>query len=330
MQNTSETLSPLPAKDRGELFLARLIFAWQQLFARPVVDYVPQPMQVYDIPAAAGHVARPAQGARSIPRIIWAFWTGPKCPDLIQRCFANWREMCPDFDIRILDEQSVLQYVDAIPPQLNGAIAPKRADWIRVELLARYGGIWVDASTILTRSLDWVIEEQARTNADFVGYYLKRFTRDADYPVVENWFLAAPPQSPFICDLRDEFTDRVIIGSNEEYMATIQREGIYDLVRQNIESPTYLSMHLALQYVLRMRGGYRLALECAEKGPFLYHDASGWSRTNLKIQLMMRPAAKVLPAIVKLRKPDRRRLDLYVARKLVRADSILGRFLLRF
>ncbi|QIL84091.1 mannosyltransferase [Diaphorobacter sp. HDW4A] len=312
-------------RDKGELLLARLIYGWERLRNKPVRDYVAKSFELIEIPLATG--AKPAPNTRSIPRIIWAFWTGASKPELIERCFANWHRMCPQFDIRILDEDSVLQYLDAIPPSLQQASAPKRADWVRAELLKRHGGIWLDASTILTTSLDWVIDEQARTQSDYVGFYLEQFTADAAYPVIENWFMAAPPGSPFIVDLQDEFTTRVVPGSNEAYIDKLREEGVYDQLRQRIFSPEYLTMHLAIQYVMRKRGGYRLALARAEDGPFYYHVAARWSRGLLKVQLMMRPRAPVMPPMVKLRKPDRKRLDLYTQRRLVRPDSILGHYL---
>ncbi len=317
--------APTAARDKRELLLARAIYAWEGLRNKPVRDYVEQPSSLVDIPALDGLPHAPTTAA--IPRIIWAFWTGATQPDLIRRCFDNWQRMCPQFDIRILDEQSVLQYVDAIPAALQQATAPKRADWVRAELLKRHGGIWLDASTILTTSLDWVIQEQARTQSDYVGFYLEQFTSDAAYPVIENWFMAAPPGSRFITDLQEEFTTRVVSGSNEEYIEKLREEGLYEQLRQRIFSPEYLSMHLAIQYVMRKRGGYRLALAKAEDGPFYYHVAARWSRGMLKVQLMMRPAATVMPPLVKLRKPDRKRLDLYREKRLVRSDSIFGRYL---
>lgn len=315
----------IPLRDQGELLLARLIFFWHGLLKRPVDSHVDQQLQLYKVPSANGEPA-PANPHR-IPRILWAFWSGPTQPDIIRRCFANWRRMCPGFEIRILDEQSVLAYVGAIPQALQQASAPKRADWVRAELLRRHGGIWLDASTILTTSLDWVIEAQARTQSDYVGFYLEQFTSDAAYPVIENWFMAAPPGSAFIRDLQHEFTMRVVPGSNEAYIAKLREEGVYDQLRQKIFSPEYLSMHLAIQYVMRTRGGYRLTLARAEDGPFFYHVASGWNRARLKVQLMMRPAAAAVPPLVKLRKPDRKRLDLYRQQRLVRPDSVIGRYL---
>ncbi|WP_313300306.1 glycosyltransferase family 32 protein [Diaphorobacter sp.] len=316
---------PLPLRDRGELLLARWIFHWNRWFSRPVKRFEGQPFRLYEYAAPDGTAATP--NSLRIPRTIWAFWSGGEPPELIRRCFDNWRRMCPGFDIRILDEQAALHYLDAIPETLRAASAPKRADWVRVELLRRHGGIWLDASTILTTSLDWVIDEQARTHSDYVGFYLDQFTSDAARPVVENWFMAAPAASPFITDLQHEFTTRVVSGSNGEYIDALRAEGCYDELRQRIFSPEYLSMHLAIQYLLRKRGGYRLDLARAEDGPFFLHEASGWSRARLKVQLMMRPTAQAMPPLIKLRKPDRKRLALYMQRKLVRGDSVLGRYL---
>lgn len=323
------TTQHIPLRDKGELLLARLVYAWQEALGKPLDDYVDRPFRLYEIPAVrpSSADAQAASRKAGIPRIIWAFWSGSTTPDVIRRCFENWRTMCPQYEIRILDEHSVLQYLDGIPAGLQTASAPKRADWVRAELLRRHGGIWLDASTILTCSLDWVIEAQALTNSDYVGFYLDQFTSDAAYPVVENWFMAAPPASPFVTDLQHEFTTRVVVGSNEAYIDMLREEGVYELLRQRIFSPTYLSMHLAIQYVMRQRGGYRLALMRAEDGPYFYHEACQWSRADLKVQLMMRPTGSKTPPLVKLRKPDRKRLDLYRAQRLVRPDSFIGSFL---
>ncbi|WP_312131200.1 glycosyltransferase family 32 protein [Diaphorobacter nitroreducens] len=310
-------------KHRGELWLAGWLKRWYRLRPR---DLEPAPAPVFTLhatgTAAAAPAARPA-----IPRILWSYWQGGTPPLLVQRCFDHWRRLHPHFEIRILDERGVLRYLPVIPAALDGASAAKRADWIRLELLRRHGGIWLDASTILTQPLDWVLQEQARTGADFVGYYLQQYTSVPDRPVVENWFMAAPPGSPFIEDLQREFTQEVIARTGEQYIAHLQAQGLYTQALQRIDMPAYLTMHLALQVILLRGGSYRLGLSPAESGPYFLHVQGRWRRAALKLRLLFVHARGPLPPLIKLRSPDRRRLDDYLAQGLYLPDSVAGQWL---
>ncbi len=322
-------------KTRGELWLARGLHRFYRAWPRRLEACAPPAFAVYDIPAAmAVDPAAPPQPPQAadalppIPPIVWAYWNGSAPPLLIQRCFDNWQTACPGFSIRILDEGSVRDYIPEIPTVLDGVSHAKRADWIRLELLRRHGGIWVDASSILTRPLDWVLEQQTRTPAEFVGFYLERHTRDAAYPVVENWFMAAPPGSRMIADWQHEFTTQVIHRTGHEYIAHLQSLGMYETVRQHIDAPDYLTMHMALQVILRNRGGYRLALARAEDGPFRYHVLGRWGRTPLKLRLLFSRITGEVPPLIKLRAPDRKRLDEYLARGLYVPGSVAARYLM--
>lgn len=314
------TAARLSFKSRSELWLARWLRRWYGLRPR-WLEAAPTPTFT---PYGSG-----ASQAHAIPPIVWAYWQGGTPPLAVQRCIDGWRRLHPHFDIRVLDDRSVLQHLPALPAALQDASPAKRADWIRLELLLRHGGIWLDASTILTQPLDWVLAEQARTGADFVGYYLALYTSVPERPVVENWFMAAPPASPFIAALQREFTGEVIARSGEEYIAHLQALGLYEQALQRIDAPAYLTMHLALQVVLLRDGAYRLSLARAEDGPYLYHALGGWRRAPLKLRLLFSRICGPLPPLVKLRAPDRRRLSDYLARGLYLPDSVAGRWLNR-
>ena len=310
-------------KHRGELWLAGWLKRWYRLRPR---DLERAPAPVFTLHATGTAAAAPA-ARTAIPRILWSYWQGGTPPLLVQRCFDHWRRLHPHFEIRILDERGVLRYLPAIPAALDGASAAKRADWIRLELLRRHGGIWLDASTILTQPLDWVLQEQARTGADFVGYYLQQYTSVPQRPVVENWFMAAPPGSPFIEDLQREFTQEVIARTGEQYIAHLQAQGLYTQALQRIDMPAYLTMHLALQVILLRGGSYRLGLSPAESGPYFLHVQGRWRRAALKLRLLFMRARGPLPPLIKLRSPDRRRLDDYLAQGMYLPDSVAGQWL---
>lgn len=312
-------------RTRGELWLARGL---QRFYALRNKALEPGPAQHFHLFGKGVAERAPVLAARGIPRVIWAYWNGDTPPPLIQRCFENWRHFNPDFAIHILNDQTVAQHIAQMPPEVATLAVAKRSDWIRLELLRRHGGIWLDASTILTESLDWVLRQQEVSDADFIGYYLERYTTEPDCPVVESWFMAAPPQSPFIADLQHEFTTEVIARTGREYVEHLQRRGVYESVRQNIDIPEYLSIHLAMQVTLHSERAYAICLARAEDGPFFFHVQGGWRRTPLKIRLMFSRIRAPLVPLIKLRNPDRKRLDLYLERGLYVQDSIAQRYLL--
>lgn len=319
--------APRPTlRTRAELALARLVRQWHRHRPRALEPSPPQRFIPCDIPPATADTTPASVPAGDIPRIVWTYWDGVRPPALVQACLDTWRRHAGAFELRILDDACLGDWIEALPPGVQHDPV-RRSDWLRLELLRRHGGVWLDASTILTRSLDWVLDAQQAAGADLVGYYLRRYTTDPRYPVVENWCMAAPPGSRFVADLHAEFTTHVLAGSNDDYIARLVRLGQYEQVRQGIEIPHYLSMHLAAQVVMQTRGGYRLSLCAAEEGPLFYHHASGWNRNALRMRLLLRPAGDAVPALVKLRKPDRRRLDTYIDAGLALPGSLVARYL---
>ncbi|RYF27057.1 MAG: mannosyltransferase [Comamonadaceae bacterium] len=317
----------LTLKNRAELLLAGGIKRFYMAYARALEPHRSVAQEIYPIAGAPG-VPVAASPVEPIPRVVWTYWNSDTLPLLIARCIDNWRRMNPGFQVRVLNDAQVRELIPDAPAVLAQVAPAKRADWIRLALLHRFGGIWIDASTVLTQSLDWVIDVQQQARSDLVAYYLGRFTTDPAFPVVESWFMAAPPGSRFAADALAEFDGRAIARTGEEYIECLREQGIYDLVRQNIDMPSYLSIHLAMQCAMRTRGGYVLSLTNAEDGPFQYHMLGQWRRTPLKLRLLFSRVTGPLPPVIKLRGPDRRRLDEYLARRLYLPDSLVGRYLM--
>jgi len=307
-------------KHAGELWLARWVRRFYAVRSRPLESSSP-PKFVSHVFGAAGFNPQP------IPPILWAYWNNADMPLVVQRCIARWRVLHPHFSIRVLDDETLRQYIPDLPPGLMQQSTTRRADWLRLELLLRYGGIWLDASIILTEPLDWVLRLQQTAQSDFIGYDLALYTSDPARPVVENWFMAAPPASPFIADLQREFTNEVIPRSGEDYVAYLQALGIYEQVLQHIDMPNYLGMHLAIQRLLLGGGRYRLHLGRAEDGPYFFHVLGRWRRTPLKVRLLFSRIVGTVPPLIKLRSPDRKRLSDYLERGLYLPDSVAGRCL---
>jgi len=89
---------------------------------------------------------------------VFTFWE-PKenVPGYIQLCMETWKGCLPDYETVVLDYESLGDY---LTDDEQAAILCKKmtlamqSDCIRCAVLKKHGGIWMDADTILTKSLD--------------------------------------------------------------------------------------------------------------------------------------------------------------------------------
>lgn len=252
----------------------------------------------------------------AIPRTIWLYWDQAEVPPLVELCVARVRMLNPGCVVHFLTTGTLGGFIPALP-DFSRVSVHKKADWIRLYLLDAYGGIWVDATILPTEPLDWVFELQEQARADYVGFYIQKFTRNPGYPVLENWFMASPPKGELVSRWFALFDQEVICKSVEAYLARLHDLGMYDQVLQAIDDPTYLTMHVAGQEVLQTLAPMpRIVLFRAEETAFLYQVRAGWKRERLAALLLHRAASAHVPMLVKLRGGDRKHFDFFLKRGL--------------
>ncbi|MDT8998077.1 capsular polysaccharide synthesis protein [Paucibacter sp. APW11] len=267
----------------------------------------------------------------TIPRIIWAYWHETPAPDFIQRCKANWQQLAPQHEVRLLHKANIRDWIDVGPYEATLQSLPhyRQADWLRLQLLARHGGFWIDASTMLCESLEWAHLLQQQSQVEFVGFYIDRFSSRADQPIVENWFMAAPPHSRFVRDLAEEFGYAMGLGE-AAYLQVLRDQGKLERVVQRLgpDDQRYLIMHVAAAVILDQAPSlYRLALLRAEDSALGFHAALRWRKRHLMARLALSPCPRRLPVLIKLRGGDRRVIERAWERGWVYRGSVLARLL---
>lgn len=282
---------------------------------------------LWQSPQAQGTAERASLMNEGIPPVIWTYWHSPGLPLVVQRCVDNWRRHNPGYAIHVLHQGNLHEYLDDIPLRLAAVGIPKQTDWIRLALLHRHGGFWLDASTILTQSLDWAVQRQAASRAQLLGFYLEGFTTQPAYPVVESWFLAAPAGSAFVADWLALFREQAIDGETQDYLQGLRQRGVFQAYTQRIGDPAYHTIHVTAQHLMQSHPlhDYRLELLRAEDGPYLYHQQSGWKRRSLYWRLLWNGQRDDCPPLIKLRGGERRKLEPYLRHGWYRQGSLVGR-----
>lgn len=267
-------------------------------------SYPSQPAVTVFQGAQGGSGAGPAP----IPRRIWSYWNSEVLDPVVRQCMDNWRTQCPGFDIHVVNSANLATHVPPadLPPGFAQLHPTKQSDWLRLYLVRHHGGYWLDATTLLTQPLDWLESLRQAQGAEFAGFFLEGYTRDAGYPVVESWAFGAAPHSPFVSAWQEEFHRALIVQGTVAYLQALQAQPEGAVTLQGIPDPQYLLIHVTAQQVLRRHNAFRLALLKAEDTAFFYQKAVRWKWYLLYPRLcLVRSEAQPAP-LVKLRGGERR------------------------
>ncbi|RZJ06684.1 MAG: hypothetical protein EOP39_18475 [Rubrivivax sp.] len=216
-----------------------------------------------------------------IPKVIWTYSPQAPVPTFIKACVANWRRHAPDHEVRVLDRDSLLQWVTTLRDDFDALSFARQSDWLRLQLLARHGGVWMDASTLLSRDLDWLHDLRSNKKAQYVGFYLDRDSKRPDRPAIETWFMASAPRSSFVTALATVLDRLMAAGAEAPLQAAVAEQ-----------------LDLAAK-------AHRLALLRAEDGPSAWLAAVGWRPRYHYARIALTHAPLRLPALLRLRENDR-------------------------
>ena len=122
-------------------------------------------------------------------KIIWSFWNTSELPTLLQKCINSWIVHLIDWEIVVLSTKTLESYIslDELPTTFFELSSPFKSDLLRLLLLEKYSGVWLDASLFVLDNFDWLLDHIERNQiTHFTGFKLRR------NKYFESWFIAAP------------------------------------------------------------------------------------------------------------------------------------------
>lgn len=132
------------------------------------------------------------------PRIFF-FWAQglPNAPPVVRHCHEELRRLHADDEVVVLDSSAIGDYV-TLPRHIRRRIGDdwtKVSDVLRLELLSRYGGVWMDATCLPRIRLFEVLDDLLRPSGFFA--FTARRARLA------SWFLASGPGHYMVAMMRE-------------------------------------------------------------------------------------------------------------------------------
>lgn len=155
--------------------------------------------QLKHVRGPAGKPAMP----RKIPSTIFSYWDSglSDAPPLVRLCVKSWVSNSGAEKIVVLDDASLYDYLaPADLPRTFSELPPqKRANAIRLALLNRHGGIWLDASIFVRSPLFEWVDEVASPSGLFV------FRDPGPDRFFSNWFIASAEGHSLIREIQRDY-----------------------------------------------------------------------------------------------------------------------------
>lgn len=201
---------------------------------------------------------------------IWQFWDGNEMPKIVKNCVDSVKQKKPaNWNHIILNNNNITDYID-MPDVIINLLKNKKikychyADYIRLALLATYGGIWMDATIFLTDNIPSEILQSH-------FFVFENFETNINH---KKWINYCPPAFGFNSLFKFKAYNYFIKSDiNNELIKEYADLFYYHLIKN--KSICYFGAMIILTLLLKEKGDknrYRLSVFKPETMQFHFYD----------------------------------------------------------
>lgn len=261
-----------------------------------------------------------------IPKIVWMYWDDEYLPKSMALNIQQIRQDNPDHQVHLLNRLTVKEVLPDFVFTSPELTLKQKSDAIRLELLLRYGGIAIDCSALLFEDLTWVHRVHQERPMDVIGFYCEVSTMNYLSPVMENWFLAASPNNPFIREWQKQYAPIKHLGA-QRFFSELKKRDDYTLLVQKIAAPEQQLCSLAQQAAMREYRRANIYLRKGEANAYFYQRLSGWNSAAFAKSVLFHQRPHTPPPVIKLSGNERRHLDFNLRLGNYNPTSLLGQMM---
>lgn len=255
---------------------------------------------------------------------VFMYWHSNNLPPTVELCLKNWKYFAKkskyNFEPVLVTDDNLASFIDVQHPCIveTHKYPATKSDFIRLYLLKKYGGVYMDASTILTEPLDWLIGNGSGYNYFQAFVNQKNMNLSCQIPIVENNFLATPPNHPLI----DEWLNSLL--NIERCEDQFMKSYIRNVDTQKHLQPLYHIAYHALTKVLTEKP--------LKEFPniFLVNDINYLNfSSNGNVDVLTQNIKVKYNRLLKLVSWERTQLDTKIKKGKIEPNSFIDKFLLQ-
>jgi len=142
------------------------------------------------------------------PKVIWWCWLQgiENAPEIVIACYNSLKRNLPEYEINVIDAENWSEYIE-LPDYIEKKWEKKQippalfSDLLRLELLIKYGGTWIDSTVLCTGN----VNENQNDNFLNADLFLFQYTPEGTTKdiSISNWFISAHSNNEVLMTLRD-------------------------------------------------------------------------------------------------------------------------------
>lgn len=147
----------------------------------------------------------------TVPKIVWTCWLQgmEDASYMVKKCVESQKKALQDYEHRVLTLENYHQWVE-VPEYIEKKFRKGRipralfTDLLRLAVLKKYGGVWLDASVLFTGFENEKLLNRLHKIEQSEFTIFRYFQRGKKEPVgLSNWFIAAHPNDFVVSTVLD-------------------------------------------------------------------------------------------------------------------------------
>ena len=194
----------------------------------------------------------------NLPKIIWSYWNDENIPESVKKIMDHRAKILQGWDFRVLHDSTIHEYLDSFPPNYEKMRQSHKSDWLRLALLEKYGGCWLDATIIVNSPSEFekLYNDSVKQQSEFTGFYTPLGQKDGDPTTfIESWFIMCPKGSRVIHAWYEEFMKACNMGFLEYRREAMKihtfSTHIYNPSNEDVYLTVYATAQMAIQERLK-------------------------------------------------------------------------------
>lgn len=198
-----------------------------------------------------------------MPKVIWSYWGGNIIPTTVKKIMDHREKILKGWKQIVLTDSTISEYVTDYPPNYNEMRVSHKSDWLRLSIIKKYGGCWLDATIIINSLIEFdkIYEEALMNKSELTGFYTPMVGGLVDNDpasFIDSWCFFAPVNSRVITEWHKEFKRACKKGFVKYRKEVIQTHNFSSIIYNknqigDTEKEIYLTIYGCLQIAIYKR-----------------------------------------------------------------------------
>lgn len=197
------------------------------------------------------NVLKVSIGRLHFPRVLWEVWNDDLLPEDVEEMVNVSRKTLGLTNITycFLNPSNLSQFLSVdLFPSAYATLPPQiKADYVRINLIAKFGGVWVDCTTYITSALEmeWFFSEGVRGNCELYGF---SYGDSHEFLLSTNFFGAC--EGSFLMNKFKEEFDLSLRMGRRKYVSAVCRKLLPIKIVAPVHCIEYFTMFISFMKVM--------------------------------------------------------------------------------